>query len=228
MVVTKADTEMTQPDRTTGANAGGSRQSPVRALWAALIAQLDVGLQRNTMPYPSYKALLAHYKSKPQELQDFFTDVPALLASHFAWEVLIAYQFIRLETGLNRVLYGGLVKLHRADKGTAGRKLSSLHITRESFLELFKNVYGARLPTPIVRRIKSAEAVRDKSVHGKGVRDPAARQAIGDALDYAEALDGHVFGLAQFHPFGDMRGFKGAGAPLPPQTTYWLLKGMGI
>jgi hypothetical protein len=84
------------------------------------------------------------------------------------------------------------------------------------------------LPATIAKKINSAEVVRDRSVHGKGVAEPEARQAIGDALDYASALDAYVFGLADFHPFGDMRGFKGAAASLPAQTTYWLLRGMGI
>lgn len=178
------------------------------------------------MPYPSYKALLAHYNSKPEGLREFFRDVPELLKSNFEWEVLIAYQFIRIETGLNRILYGGVVKLHRAHKSKAESMLASLHITRASFLELFENIYGAALPAAITQKIKSAEKVRDRSVHGKGVTEPAARQAIGDTLDYAEALDTHVHSLGGFHPFGDMRGFKGAGAPLPEKTTYWLLRGL--
>jgi hypothetical protein len=180
------------------------------------------------MPYPSYKALLTHYKSKPAELRAFFPDTPTLLQSDLQWEVIIAYQFIRIETGLNRVLYGGVVKLHSADSQTTEQKLSKLHITRDSFLDLFKNIYGSALPQAITQKIKAAEILRDKSVHGKGIDQANARQAIGDTLDYVEALDAHVFTIAKFHPFGDMRGFKGAKLPVPKQTTYWLLKGMGI
>jgi hypothetical protein len=180
------------------------------------------------MAFPSYKALIAHYGTTAPEVQFFFKDLPELLRSSFGWEVVIAYQFIRLETGLNRTLYGGVVKLHRADANTADSKLGKLHITRDSFPELFKNVYGAPLPASVTSKIKFAETIRDRCVHGKRIAEPDARTAVADVLDYASALNFRVFGHASFYPFGDMRGFKGAAQPLPPDTTYWLLKGMGI
>lgn len=180
------------------------------------------------MAFPNYKALISHYEGKPPEVQLFFKDLPNLLRSQFGWEVVIAYQFIRLETGLNRTLYGGVVKLHRANAATAAAKLAKLHITRDSFLELFKNVYGVPMPTSVTAKIKFAEAVRDRCVHGKNVTESDARTAVADVLDYAVALNFRVYGNAGFNPFGDMRGFKGGAQPLPPGTTYWLLKGMGI
>ncbi len=179
------------------------------------------------MSVPSYKAVLRHYEASPVEVRDFFYHLPKLVAE-FPWEVSIAYLFVQVELGQNRAIYGGVVRLHGADAEVAGSMLYSLHITRTSFLELFETIFGQPLPAPTVALLKTAEKVRDKTVHGKGVDQPDARQAIVDVLDYATAFNQFVNGIAGFIPFGSMQGFKGAGQSLPKPTTKWLLKGMGI
>ena len=88
--------------------------------------------------------------------------------------------------------------------------LYSLHITRASFLVLVETIFGQPLPPATVALLKTAEKVRDKTVHGKGVGEPHARHAIVDVLDYATAVNQFVNGIAGFKPFGSMQGFKGA------------------
>ncbi len=89
-------------------------------------------------------------------------------------------------------------------------------------------VFGKPLPDTTIGLLKTAEKVRDKTVHGKGISEPQAREAIVDVLDYATAVNNFVDGIAGFKPFGSMQGFKGAAQPLAKSTTAWLLKGMGF
>ncbi len=154
--------------------------------------------------------------------------LPSLIEK-YPWEVSIAYQFIGVETAQNRTLSGGVMKLHSADPTVTDSMLHSLHITRDSFLALFSTIFGTPLPDSIAKKLKFAEKVRDKTVHGKGVLQADARQAIVDVLDYAADLNTFVEGIAGFRPFGgDMRGFVGARQPLEKSTTHWLLKGLGF
>jgi hypothetical protein len=180
------------------------------------------------MAVPSYKAVLKHFDACDEEVRRFFPHLPELIVRELPWEVGIAYQFIRVETGQNRAIYGGVVKLHRADAQIAASMLNTLHITWSSFLQLVETVFERPLPTATVALLKTAEKVRDKTVHGKNVGEPEARQAIVDVLDYAAAVNKFVKSIAGFEPFGSMQGFKGAAQPLPKATTRWLLKGMGV
>ena len=174
---------------------------------------------------PSTKSVLKHFDSASEEIKRYFQHLPAIVTS-FPWEVAIAYQFIRVEQAQNRALYGGAVKLHRADAELAGSMLDSLHITRGSFLTHYETVFGQPIPPSTVTKLKFAENIRDKTVHGKAVSDADFRQAVVDVIDYAASLNDHVGSVAGFKPFGDMRGFKGAAQPLEKATTRWLLKGL--
>ncbi len=179
------------------------------------------------MAIPSYKAVLKHYTSVPKDVQKYFDQLPSLI-QNYDWDVCIAYQFIGVEAAQNRTLYGGVVKLHRADASVADSMLYSLHVTRASFLALVKNIFGKPLPDAVANKLKFAEEVRDKTVHGKGISQADARQALVDVLDYATELNAFVEGIVGFRPFGDMRSFKGAAQPLEKSTTYWFLKGLGF
>jgi len=179
------------------------------------------------MAIPSYKAVLKHYASVPADVQKYFEHLPSLI-TNYDWDVCIAYQFICVETAQNRTLYGGVVKLHRAEASIAESMLYSLHITRASFLTLVETIFGAPIPPAVANKLKVAEGVRDKTVHGKGISEADARQALVDVLDYATELNKFVETKAGFRPFGDMRGFKGAAQPLEKSTTRWLLKGLGL
>jgi hypothetical protein len=179
------------------------------------------------MAIPSYKAVLKRYASVPTDVQKYFSQLPPLIQD-CDWDVCIAYQFIHVETAQNRTLYGGVVKLHRADASVADSMLYSLHVTRASFLELVANIFGKPLPDAVANKLKFAERVRDKTVHGKGITQAEARQALVDVLDYATEMNKFIEGIGGFRPFGDMRGFKGAAQPLEKPTTRWLLKGLGF
>jgi hypothetical protein len=65
-------------------------------------------------------------------------------------------------------------------------------------------------------------------MHGKGASDDDKRNAIAHVLEYAQELNDLTERLGGPRPFGDLRGFKGAGQALDKATTHWVLKGMGF
>lgn len=178
------------------------------------------------MSVPSYKAIIKHYDTLPPEVQKFFEHTPKLVRE-FDYQVAIGYVFLKTELGLNRSIYCGVVKLHHGDAELCRRIVNVQHMTRDGFLKLFKNVYGKELPKPIRDKIKDAEKVRDRVLHGKEVKDSEMRKSICAVLDYAHDMNTFLEIEAGFKPFGgDLRGFKGAGKPLDKKTTRWILKGM--
>jgi len=137
--------------------------------------------------------------------------------------------FIRLEKAMNRMLYCGAVKKHKADSKTASRMVDGHHMTRGEFRRLFKNVFGIAIPQALTQTLADAEQVRDRVVHGKKVSDADMRRAIVRLLAYAEGMNELVNANSGFKPFtNDLRGFPGARRPLDSATTYWLMKGLGF
>ncbi len=176
---------------------------------------------------PSCKAITKKYNSCQSEIQAYFLHLPSLIQD-YPLEVTLAYLFLRTELAQNRILYCGVVKLHHADTEIASRGLDAQHLTRDGFLELYSKIFGEKLPVPISEKIKAAEKIRDKVIHGKSVTVAKLREAVWDVLDYAEHMNSHVQSKAGFQPFGDLRGFKGRGNPLDKNTSRWLLKGIGF
>ncbi len=175
----------------------------------------------------SYKGILKKYESCTEDVKFFFEHLPNLI-QNCPYEVNLAYIFLQTEKAQNRTIYCGVVKLHRAHAEIASNIINSHHMTREGFLELYKNIFGSQLPKETTSLIKEAERIRDKVIHGKNVSDANIRRAISDVLDYAESMNKELDKTAGFKPFGDLRGFKGRGTPLDKSTTKWLLSGIGL
>lgn len=177
---------------------------------------------------PSYKALLALYNAKPEEIKYHFQHLPKLVSDELPYDIAIAYSFLKIEQAQNRALYGGVVKIHRGNAELAKRVINIQHLTRDGFKALYTNIFGGHLQDVIVKKLNEAEKTRDKVIHGKTVTDNELREAIADVLDYAEAFNSAVDETAGFKPFGDMRGFKGRADSLDIRTTKWLMKGLGF
>lgn len=175
----------------------------------------------------SYKGVLKRYEASTEQVRWYFDQFPGLIGN-FPYEVTLAYLFLSTEKAHNRALYCGVVKLHRADSEIADRVMNTHHMIRDGFLELYKNVFGHALSAATVAKIKDAEKIRDRVIHGKDVTAPELRQALVDVIEYAEALNIDVAAIGGFEPFGNLRGFKGRGEPLDKSTTRWLLKGLGF
>jgi hypothetical protein len=175
----------------------------------------------------TYKGVIRRLKSSSPGIQRYFEELPRLLAN-FPLDVSLAYVFLRIERAQNRSLYCGVLKLHRAHAEVAERAVNAQHLTRDGFATLYANVFDREMGSATASKIKGAEKIRDRVVHGKSVKDADLRHALLEAIEYAEALNAELKALAGFEPFGDLRGFKGRRAPLEKATTRWLLKGLGF
>jgi hypothetical protein len=183
-------------------------------------------IKRVTAP-ANYKQVLAHFKSKPQDIQDYFAAFPELVEK-YSWDVPVSYVFSRIEAVKHSTIYCGIVKLHWADSGLTRELVDRDHMSRGRFRELFKIVYGKPIGDVLAKTLAEAEAIRDKITHGKSWTGEEARTSLKDVFDFAAGFNLLVEGIGGFKPFGDLRGFKGRKESLSKETTRWVLKGMGI
>lgn len=176
----------------------------------------------------SWRGVVNRYNRAPDEVRLYFSDIPELI-ERYNWEVALAFLFARVEKALNRMLYCGAVKMHKAHATVASRAVDQHHMTRKEFRRLFKNVFGAEIPAELVAVLKDAEKVRDKVMHGKEASEAAKRKAIVRVIEYAEGMNALVFELAGFKLFtNDLRRYAGARRALDESTTFWLMRGLGF
>ena len=101
-------------------------------------------------------------------------------------------------------------------------------MTRSGFRDLYATIFGKSLKKATADKIAEAEKVRDRILHGKKVSEADKRKAVVEILEYAEAFNAEVQGLAGFKPFGSLQGFKGRAESLDKSTSRWILKGIGL
>jgi hypothetical protein len=176
----------------------------------------------------SYKTVINCFKEASENVRWHFEELPDLLIDGYSYEVSLAYLFLRTERAQNSALYCGAVKLHRANTDITSRAINAQYLSRTEFLKLYENVFAKALPNVIRDKIKFAEKIRDRVVHGKKVSDNDMRVAHVDVLEYAEAMNVEIYEVAGFQPFGNLRGFKGRARSLDEKTSRWLLKGLGF
>jgi len=177
---------------------------------------------------PNYQALRAEFNGASQDVRNYFWPLPNLMSAQLGVAAL-AYAFFKIEQAQIRTLYGGLLRLHRANSTFTRQTLDREYLTRPKFRELYRNVMGVEIPADLTELIQSAEAVRDRLMHGRQPRAAEIRNAIATVLRYAIALGQTVQAVAGFNPCGDMRGVTGTRAQrLDVRTTKWVLKGMGF
>jgi hypothetical protein len=176
---------------------------------------------------PNVRALRAHFDGKPRYVREFFWHMPDLIAESAKFEIALAYSFLRTELAQNRTLYGGALRLYQAHSEVAQSLIDAQHLTRATFKELYKNTFGKAVSGSVEANFDNAQRVRNRIIHGKTVPTPDIRNALAAIFDYASGLDQEVFAIANFHPFGDMRGIRGRQGSLNKKTTRWLMKGLG-
>lgn len=175
----------------------------------------------------NYKQVIALVESTSPSVRAYFEAVTELI-EHYEWDVSISYTYARIETIKRRTLFVGLVRKHRADAEYTDKELDREFLTRSRFKQLFSIVYGRDIPKDIIEILERGEAVRDRVAHGKWLVDAQARQCLADAFQFADRLNEFVFECVKTRPIGSLQGFKGAASALPRETTYWVLKGMGV
>ncbi|MEM6257442.1 MAG: hypothetical protein AAGI37_03925 [Planctomycetota bacterium] len=167
------------------------------------------------------------FKGCSEEVREYFKHVPKLLDA-FPMQVCLAYVFSRMELGQNMALYCGVVKIHKAKATVASNVVSTQHMTRAKFVELYSTVFDVDLPKTAHDDLKSAERIRDQIMHGKKTKDDKVRNAIARVLEYAEEVNKQLHAKYRLKPFGKLQGFSGRAEKLDARTTKFLLKGMGF
>jgi hypothetical protein len=176
---------------------------------------------------PGFKAVLRRFKATAPEVQARLPELERLL-KEFSWQVCVSYMSMKIEIAKHLTLYCGIVKLHHADAQLTWGAVERCYMSRKDFKNLFETVFNSALPAAILSDLESFEDVRDKVMHGKEVDTAKMRKAMGNALDFAETLNAHLWTAAGFRPFSDLRGFKGRAQSLDKSTSRWILKGMSL
>jgi hypothetical protein len=180
----------------------------------------------NVLTIPANRRQLKQdFDDAPEQVQEYFSDLPSLL-ENFPLDVALAYVLFRVELAHNMALYCGVVKIHNASKEVAGAAIEANHMTRDSFLELFKTVFNRELPTEVCNHLENAQGIRDRVIHGKRTLEQKKREAIIEVIQYAEKFNEIVYAAAKFRPFGNLEGLQGQGQSLSKATTRLVLKGM--
>ena len=78
-------------------------------------------------------------------MREFLPEYGSLLKS-FSWEVSTAYLSTKIEQGQRRAIYCGIVRLHEVDADLARKSVDQWDMTRAGFREMFRTVFGRRLP----------------------------------------------------------------------------------
>ncbi|MEL6619284.1 MAG: hypothetical protein AAFP16_10440 [Pseudomonadota bacterium] len=176
----------------------------------------------------SYRGLRKQYDNLPEAVRTYLGHLDGLLDGSDRYEIALAYIFMKLEEGHHRALKCGLVRLHKCNSAKVDEALQEQHFVRKSFKTIFKNVIGKPIQKAAADKLVSAEAVRDKQIHGKTVTSSDLRQAISDALFYIEAMGNQIDQRTGKNPFGDLRGLAGKTKLLDATTSYWILRGVGL
>ncbi|OGU94287.1 MAG: hypothetical protein A2220_11085 [Ignavibacteria bacterium RIFOXYA2_FULL_35_10] len=171
--------------------------------------------------------IMKRFNTASDDVQWYFQQLPKLL-QHFHLDICIGYLFSNIEMAQNWTLYCGIVKLHNGEKTLTWEAIENQYITRDKFREFFKVIFGKEIDSTLVNKVKDAEKIRDKIMHGKTSDNKERKQAIFDIIEYSEKFNAFVQNIAGFKPFGNLTGFKGRGKPLSKSTTRWILKGMGF
>jgi len=176
----------------------------------------------------SMRGLEVFYQGLPQEVQDYYKHLPALL-DNFDYNVGLSYVFSLLEKGQHLALYCSIVKLHRTNKVLTRNALEEHHFIRRSYQEMYKRILGKSIPADAQDLFNKASKVRDKLMHGKDVSDHELRNAIAQVLSYSDKINEHIYSIAAFRPYTpSLQGVFGRLGTLDKKASRWMLIGMGF
>jgi len=175
----------------------------------------------------TYRAVINTYRATPESVQKYFSNFVDLV-ENYNWEISVSYVFLRVEQAKRMTIYCGIVKMHWCESKLTWKMVSEDHMTRGRFRDLFKTVFGEKIPDELAAKLERGEMVRDKIAHGMNWTAKDAREGLTSVFDFATEFNEFVSSIAGFRPFGNLRGYKGRKEPLPIATTRWILRGMGI
>lgn len=175
----------------------------------------------------TWRGVVGYYNNCSNEVKKYFEYLSTLI-QNYPLDVTISYLFSRIELAHNMTIYCAAVKLHKVDWELAWEAINKQYITRKSFEDFCNAILGKNIKKDTITKIREAEEIRDRIMHGKTVTEKYKRKAIIDILNYAENFNSEVNTIAGFKPFGSLRGFKGRVKSLDRSTSRWILKGMGF
>ena len=178
-------------------------------------------------PIKTKAGLKKAYETCPQEVREYFEQVPKLL-DDFPMDVCLAYVFSRLELGQNMALYCGAVKLHKVNSELAKNAVERQYMSRKKFIEFYKTIFALDLPDIVRKDSERMEKTRDRIMHGKKANDDEIRNAIACVLHYAKEVNKQLDAKYQLKPFGKLQGFAGGSKQLNKSTSRFVLLGMGF
>lgn len=169
------------------------------------------------------------YDECSKEVQDYFKYIPRLL-DDFPMEVCLAYVFSRLELGQRMALYCGVVKIHKVDSELARTAVENEHMGRDTFVKFYKTIFDFKLSKSAHDHLENAAKIRNMIMHGKKTTDDNIRNAIAEAIKFAEEVNKQLYEneKSQLKPFGNLRGFAGRLQKHDKGTSRFVLKGMGF
>ena len=168
--------------------------------------------------------------SLDQGLQDYFGLLVELLDKVSSSEPALAYCFQRIEMAQRVGLYALLMREYRTNSEMAWAAVDALQIDRSSFGEHFKRISGKQLPDSLRTKIKPAELVRDRIMHGRSESRAQIHRAIFQCLEYAQLINRQFQTKVGFKPFGQLRGVTSnkARAQLDEKISRAVLGGLKL
>lgn len=162
--------------------------------------------------------------------REYFLLLPELLDNISSSEPALAYCFQRIEMAQRVGLYALLMREYRTKSDLAWKSIDDLQIDRNSFSDHFKRISGKQLPENLRAKIKPAEAVRDRIMHGRTESRASIHRAVLLCLEYADLLNKQFQNKAGFKPFGQLRGVTSnrARPQLDEKITLAVLAGLKL
>jgi hypothetical protein len=145
-------------------------------------------------------------------------------------QIALAYCFSQIENGHRRLLYAGIVRKYRLHPEMTWKFVLEHDITRKGFSELYKAVFKHEYPAKISEKLKSAEKIRDRMIHGKSPSTKEIWGSVINCFEYCEELNVHLREKEKFPGFGKMQGITGRrGNPtLGEPVSHLALVGLGL
>lgn len=165
-----------------------------------------------------------------QSAREYFRLLPELLDNVSSSEPALAYCFQRIEMAQRVGLYALLMREYRTNSEMAWEAIDDLQIDRNSFADHFRRISGKQLPESLRAKIKPAEEVRDRIMHGRSESRAAIHRAILICLQYADLLNKQFHKKVGFKPFGQLRGVTSnrAKPQLDRKITLAVLAGLKL
>ncbi len=190
------------------------------------------------MPRKSAQDLLRErYEKLPSEVRDHFWQFPEIIEKIEDLRLALTYMFYRVEWAHTTSLYIGLRKTYgvqaegktyAVDAYMAKQAMDSTHMTREKFQDSYETVFSKDFPKNAAEKIKLAQQVRDKLMHGMRVSDAQVTEALLKIMEYTKLYHDAVREAADFSPFGSQQGVTGATKSLDKKVSCVILKGLGF